>query len=632
MNNNDNKNIYKLSFIEGLKPVKDYTVTEWADNFRLLSSKDSAEPGPYKSSRAPYGREIMDCLTANNGITEVVFMAGTQVSKTTIGFNWLGYVIDINPSSMILVFPTVDIAKKRSKQSITPMIEESPTLKYKIKPAKSRDGTNTVLVKEFTGGIINIIGANSAAGLRSIPAKYVYLDEVDAYPLDVEGEGDPIDLARKRTDTYGKKKKIFITSTPTIKGLSAVEKAYEDGDQRKYYVPCPFCKVKQPLIFDNLKFRKQVNNQKRVLSGSVYYECQNCKEHIKEHHKTYMLENGEWIAENLNFNNPSKRTYHLNSLYSPLGWFEWEEICNKFLESKDDNFKLKTFINTVLAQTWEADGSQPSYVSLLERAEDYKFFEINEKAIFLTAGVDIQDNRLAVIIQAWGENEECWNVYYTEIMGNPAEDDVFIELNKLIRRPFKHPSGVDLYIRKAAFDSGGHFAQRVYDFCNKNTDKYIIIKGSSYVMNSIISGKPNKNGVYFVGTSITKEEIYSRLRLEDFGDRYIHFSKDFDEEFYKMLTAEKMITKIVKGQAQIEWIKTYVRNEVLDCSVYSYAVAYHLGIKRMDYKTLYEQIIGKKLEELKPKVIEEEKSTNLNNNYSKLIRKNTKKGFVKKYK
>ncbi len=625
--------VYISSFISGLRPEKKYTVTEWANAFRYLSSKASAEAGKYSSSRTPYLIEIMDSLTSNNGINEVVWMAGAQVGKTESGNNWLGYIVDISPASTMIVQPTVDIAKKFSKQRIATMFDETPALKIKIKPARSRDSGNTVLVKEFEGGMFNIVGANSAAGLRSIPVRNLFFDETDAYTLDADGEGDPIELARKRTNTFGNKKKIFYTSTPKDKETSAIEREFLKGDQRKYFIPCPHCNGKQELIFYNLKYKKYKHNERKVIPESVYYECMFCKKEIKEHHKTKFLELGEWIPQNPNSEHKTTRSYHLNSLYSPIGWKSWESICDDHLESQKDNFKLKAFVNTILAETWESKGTKVNYLDLIDRQEEYKFFEVNKKAIFITAGIDIQKDRLAVIITAWGEDEECWIIGYFEILGNPAEDEVFIELDKLIRRPFKHSTGIDLYIRKAAFDTGGHFTQRVYDFVKKNSDKYIGIKGSSNHLNSVITSKPNKDGIFLIGTEITKEELYSRLNLKDEGDRYVHFSKDLDEEFFKMLTAEKMVTKILKGMPRNEWVKFHTRNEALDCFVYSYACAYHLGIKRMDYKALYKQIIG---EDETDKFLEEVKETESEKiqkqNMKSLIRANSKKGFVKRFK
>ena len=625
-------NIYTNNFLLGLKPDKDYKVTEWADNFRYLSTKSSSEAGKYSSDRTPYSKEVMDCMTSDSVIQEIVLMWASQTSKSETINNCIGYYIDASPCPIMFVLPTVNMAKKYSKQRIQTMIDETPALKNKVATAKSRDGSNTVLSKEFQGGVIHIIGANSPSELSSFPIRVLFMDEVDRFPLDAGDEGSPLELAKKRTTSFGQKRKVLITSTPTVKHISAVEKEYLEGDQRKYFVPCPKCNHKQHLIFNNLKFDRY-KNQKKCIEDSVYYECEVCGEKIKEHNKTWMLANGEWRATNLECKNTKKRSYHLNGLYSPLGWKYWYEIVDEFLQSKDDNFKLKTFVNTVLAETWEIQGNTLNYQKIIDRAEEYKRSVVNRKACLLTAGIDIQGNRIVVLITAWGENEECWIVDYHEILGNPAEDQVFIELDKVIRKPYKHEAGIDLYIRKAAFDMGGNSSQRVKDFCKKFNDKYITVKGSSHHLSTIITSKANKDGVYLVGTELTKEEMYSRLNLpDDYTDRYIHISNEFEEEFFKMLASEKMITKFSNGVPKNEWIKIYNRNEVLDCLVYSYACAYHLGIKRMNYKEVYELNIGKHIEiEEKPEEKKEEQKT-LDNMLNKIIRSNNKKGFVKRFK
>jgi phage terminase large subunit GpA-like protein len=626
------KKLFTKNFLFGLKTDKDYKVTEWADNFRYLSTKSSSEPGKYSSDRTPYAKEIMDCMTSDSSIQEVVLMWASQTSKSETINNCIGYYIDISPSPIMFVLPTVNMAKKYSKQRIQTMIDETPVLVKKVSKAKSRDGSNTVLSKEFIGGVIHIIGANSPSELSSFPIRVLFMDEVDRFPLDAGDEGSPLELAKKRTTSFGQKRKVLITSTPTIKHISAVEKEYIEGDQRKYFVPCPICGHKQHLIFENIKFERYAG-QKKCIEDSVYYQCELCNGQIKEHNKTLMLKNGEWKTTNLECKNERKRSYHLNGLYSPLGWKAWYEIVDEFLQAKDDNNKLKTFVNTVLAETWESKGSSISYSTIRDRAEDYNLKTINMKACFLTAGIDIQDNRICVLITAWGENEECWIIDYHEILGNPAEDNVFIELDKVIRREYKHESGTTLSIRKANFDTGGHFTQRVKDFCKKYNDKYIPVKGSSHNLSTVITSKPNKDGIYFIGTSLVKEELYSRLNLPtENTDRYIHISNEFDEEFFKMLTSEKMLTRTNKGITQNEWVKTYARNEVLDCLVYAYACAYHLGIKRMNYEEVYELNIGKKLSELQPKENQEEKPINLKDNFQKLIRQNNKKGFSKNWK
>lgn len=273
---------------EGLTPDPLLTVSEWSDRHRMLSSKASAEPGRWRTSRTPYLKAIMDCLSPTSPVERVVFMKAAQLGATEMGSNWIGYVIHHAPGPMMAVWPTVEMAKRNSKQRIDPLIEESSALAELIAPARSRDSGNTILAKEFRGGVLVMTGANSAVGLRSMPVRYLFLDEVDGYPLDVEGEGDAISLAEARTRTFARRK-IFIVSTPTISGASAIEREYEASDQRRYFVPCPHCSHRQWLRFEQLRWDKGQPE-------TAAYICESCDTAIAEHHKTWMLEHGEWRA------------------------------------------------------------------------------------------------------------------------------------------------------------------------------------------------------------------------------------------------------------------------------------------------------------------------------------------------
>ena len=626
------KNLFKKTFAEALTPDPAYTVTEWADaNIYIPKESGASSYGKYSSDKTPYLREIMDCLTKDSGILKIVLIAGAQVGKTQTGLNWMGYVIDTCPSSMMFVFPTEGGAKKNSKLRIQTTIDATPVLKDKVAQSKNKE---TLLQKEFKGGFLVIVGASSSNGLRSTPVRFLYLDEVDIYRLDLDGEGDPISLAEARQETFGNKKKTFITSTPTLKGFSIIEKEYEKGDQRKYYVPCPHCKVKQVLNFRLMKY-ETTSDKKSIIPKSVYYECEDCSKPIQEHSKTWMLENGEWRSENPHHNDPTTRSYHISSLYSPIGWKSWHDICKQWLKAQGSPEELKTFVNTVLGETWEAEGDQPDHLGLMERAEGYKLSTVNEKAVLLTAGIDVQKTRLAVQVVAWGENEESWVSDYREIMGDPTQPEVWKELNKFIRKPYPHESGIDLYIRKAGIDTG-YLQNIVLDFVKANSDKYIPIRGDSHGQSTIIANKPNAVGSYHLGTDVIKEDIYSRLKLRDTEtDRYIHFSADLDEEYFKMLTGEKLVTKFINGRPKTEWRKVY-RNESLDTYGYSFAIAVHLGLKRMNYREIYEKVIGKKLEEKKPKIDfskeEKNKPLNMKDNYNPMIRQNSKRGgFVNKF-
>ena len=303
---------------EGLTPDPLLSVSEWSDRHRVLSSKASAEPGRWRTQRTPYLKEIMNCLSPTSPVARVVFMKGAQCGATEAGSNWIGYVIHHAPGPMMAVWPTVDMAKRNSKQRIDPLIEESPALAERIAPARSRDSGNTILAKEFRGGVLVMTGANSAVGLRSMPVRYLFLDEVDGYPLDVEGEGDAISLAEARTRTFARRK-IFIVSTPTIAGVSAIEREYQASDQRRYFLPCPHCGHAQWLRFEQLRWE-------RGQPQTAAYVCEACEEPIAEHHKTWMLEQGEWRAQ-VPENGAKTAGFNLSSLYSPVDWRSWRDIA-----------------------------------------------------------------------------------------------------------------------------------------------------------------------------------------------------------------------------------------------------------------------------------------------------------------
>ena len=391
---------------EALRFEADLTVSEWADGHRVLSGKASAEPGPWRTDRTPYLQEVMDCLSTTNPVQRVVLMAGAQLGKTEAGSNWLGYVIAHAPGPMLMVQPTVDMAKRLSKQRLESLISETPCLSERIAPARSRDSGNTMFSKEFPGGMMILTGANSATGLRSTPCRYIFLDEVDAFPQDVDGEGDPVTLAERRSTTFSRRK-IFMTSTPTVKDFSRIESEFLLSDQRRYHVPCPHCEAMQWLKWPQLKWE---DNE----PSTVRYECEHCNERFTESYKTQMLTAGVWIATAPG--DGKTAGFHLSSLYSPLGWKSWEEVVEDFLRSKGDAPRLKTWVNTVLGETWEEDyASKVSATGLQERCEHYEPAMLPEGALALTVGVDVQDNRLAVSVWCWGREEEGWLIDHQEI-------------------------------------------------------------------------------------------------------------------------------------------------------------------------------------------------------------------------
>ena len=330
---------YRDGFSLGLRPDPLMTVTEWADEHRYLPKASSKEHGKYRSSRTPFFREIMDCLSPHMPIQEICLQKATQVGGTEVGNNWIGYVVDVAPGPMLMVLPTVELAKDHSKLKLAPTIECTPRLRGKIKENRSRDSGNTIQGKSFPGGMLFLVGSNSGAGFRHRSIRYLFLDDIDGYEADVGGEGDPIDLAKKRTDTYSSRKKIFEVSTPTVKGISRIEKSFEESDQRYYYVPCPHCGEYQRLEWGGqgsdfgIKFeRNEYGNVE-----AVWYECRHCHDRVDESHKTAMLKAGRWVPT---YPEREKRGYHLSGLYSPLGWVSWTQVVKEFLSAKDNRERL----------------------------------------------------------------------------------------------------------------------------------------------------------------------------------------------------------------------------------------------------------------------------------------------------
>ena len=576
--------IYNEGFNAGLKPDPLMNISEWADKYRILSQKASAEPGKWRTSRTPYLKEIMDCLSPYSGIEKVVFMKGAQIGGTEVGNNFLGYIVHLSPGPVMLVMPTVDGAKRTSKTRIDPMFEAIPELKGVISDRRSKDASNTTLMKEFQGGVLVLTGANSAIGLRSMPVRYIFLDEIDAYKGDVEGEGDPVNLAIKRTSTFNRRK-IFMVSTPTIQGVSRIEYEYEQSDQRHYMVPCPYCNKRQSLKWKQIHFENDD-------PATATYICEHCGAIIEEHLKTWMLENGIWEKTN-----PKSIVagFHLSSLYSPVGWFSWADAVKQFLDAKNKDNLLKVWVNTVLGETWLEKGEAPEWQILFDKREDYQQEIVPCGGLFLTAGADVQKDRIECEVVAWGRNKESWSVGYFIINGDTAREEVWNELSEFSKRYFEHSSGVMLPISRFAIDSG--FAtQQVYNWVRKQPINFAMaIKGTDSGVTPLglptrvdlnINGKRLRRGakVWSVGTSILKSELYQFLRLtqnedESYPAGYCHFPK-YDSEYFKQLTAEQLVTKMVRGYQKREWQKTRERNEALDCRVYARAASISFGIEQ----------------------------------------------------
>jgi phage terminase large subunit GpA-like protein len=588
--------IYYEAWDDGLRPDKKVSVVDWADQFRLLPQVASKEHGRYSTARTPYVREMMELLSPDHPCQEIVFMKSAQIGGTEIGINWIGSIIDQTPGPILQVLPTIDLARDYSKQKLQPTISSTPVLAAKVRESKARDSGNTILTKNFPGGILFLGGANSPAGFRSRSIRFLFLDDVDGFEHDVGTEGDPVDLARKRTNTYGVNKKIFIVSTPTIKGISRIERAWLESDQRYYEVPCPHCSSYQRLIWGGTGFEHGIKFE-RDDDGTVvdcWYVCRACKRRIDENGKTKMLDAGEWVPTK-----PGREIagFHLSAFYSPLGWVSWAQIAKEFLNSKGNAQNLKTWTNTVLGETWEEKGSQPDWVAIKNRSEPYKALEVPSGGLLLTAGVDVQQNRLAVVVKAFGEGEESWLVYWVELYGDPTTDEPWNQLDELLNRSYRHASGAELYIAAMAVDAG-YKTQEALNYCRLRAPKTMATKGSSKAAQPVL-GKPTWQDVTYdgrkipggvqlwpLGTDTAKGTIYARLGLEKPGPGFIHTPIGIEDAYFQQLTAEKIQTKFIRGYPKQEWVKIFERNEALDCEVMAYAAAIRAGLVHINWEEL----------------------------------------------
>jgi phage terminase large subunit GpA-like protein len=565
----------------GARPDPKMAISEWADQYRVLTTRSSPEPGMWRTSRTPFLRDIMDALMPDAHWEKVVFMKGSQVGATECGNNWIGYVIHLAPGPMLVVQPTETMAKRNSKQRIGPLIEDSPVLRNLVRSPRSRDSGNTILAKEFLGGILVLAGANSAKQLRSMAARYLFLDEVDAYPPNVDREGEPCDLAIARTSNF-RRKKIFIGSTPTIAGRSRICTFFEQSDQNFYYVPCPRCGRFITLLPEQLGWSP-------TRRGHASYRCQECEGEIFDHEKTQMLDQGEWRSTAMG--DGITRGYHLSSYYSPVGWLSWTQIMRKHDASLESPEKQQAFYNTVLGLPWADQGEVPDVDRLYERRESYVIGEVPEGGLVLTAGADVQMNRIEVEVVAWGRNRISWSVDFRVLEGNTNQPQVWEQLAKLLDEEFPTFYGGALRITKLAVDSGFN-TMRVYEWVRSMlAQRVMAVKGESHVPAFV--GAPNiiergpagrliKGGVRLwpVNTSIGKEELYRCLRLaapdlsagEEWPAGYCHFP-NYSKEFFEQLCAEQLITRTLAGRTTSHWEKRRDRNEALDARIYARAAA-----------------------------------------------------------
>lgn len=569
----------------GLRLAPPMTVSEWADAHRRLPTKGAAEPGRWRTERTPYLRQIMDALSDHPdyaAVRRVVFMKSTQVGATEALNNWIGYCIDRLTIPVMSVQPTIDMAERWSKQRLAAMIADTPVLSAKIAPARSRDSGNTTLLKEWPGGVLVVSGANSAASLRSMPACYLAADEVDAYPVDLDGEGDPLSLAEARLDTFADRRKVFIGSTPTIASLSVVAKEYAQSDQRRYHVPCPECGHSQPLEWDHLSWPD--GHPERAA-----YACVECGALIPEHRKTEMLAAGEWVPQH-----PERSAhcwgYHINALYSPIALGRsWAELAAQWDRIKSDPIKLKAFTNTRLGICTEDPEEKVDWEEIKDAAEDYGLRTIPDGCLILTAGVDVQGDRWEAQILGHGADGEQWVIDYQVIDGDPARAKDWALLEEYLREPIINANGVPLRPVMTAVDAG-YLQDDVLTWTHPREHRGICATKGYSTRGRPVIGRASKVDIRRSGSTIaTGAKLWmigedtgkSRLLHTLTHDRKamapaarrLHFSGELPDAYFTGLASE--IWDPNKGR----WIKIRARNEPLDTYVYALAASMHPRVR-----------------------------------------------------
>lgn len=565
-----------LASLQVLKPPERITVSEWSDRHRILDSKTSAEPGPWSTDRTPYLRGIMDAFT-NPLVEEIIFCKPTQVGGTECLNNMLGFVIAQDPSSSLVVYPTLDLGEYTSKNRLQPMIHLSPALAERYKDEDSK-----MLELQFDGMYTVIAGANSPASLSSRPIRYLFMDEVDKYPRNSGKEADPRALARERTKTFPYNKKIIQTSTPTYKN-GAIWQAWLNADiKMHYYVPCPHCGKYQTFKMKQIKFDKTLPREE--VRQTAHYECESCKEVIRDIHKPQMLRAGEWRDRHGNTKLANKTGFHLNAIYSP--WLRFGDVAYEFLTSKVSPEELMNFINSWLAEPWEHTQVKLNSDKVKEKTSGYEEGLVPDRTILLTGGVDVQKDRFYFTIRAWGERMTSWNIRHGFV-------ETWAEIEDVMNETYLDREGREFFVQLCGIDSG-YNADDTYDFCMMNSEWAVAVKGSSteiptkYRLTKIDKEDRGLFGIslYLVYGSYYKDFIANRIakKAGEVGGWYVH--DDCDDDYAEQITAEEKVTERKGGKDVDVWkLKAAgADNHYLDTEVYCAFAADRLGIRFMRYE------------------------------------------------
>ena len=633
----DAATLVKEAFKE-FTPPKRVKISVWAaEHFELPET--SAEPGKWNPTRAPYQPGILDAV-CETGVQKVTLMCSAQIGKTIILLIIICYLIHLDPCSMLMTQPTTDMAEIFSKEKLSSAITNVKPVAQKI-VQKSRNSSSTILMKMFVGGFLRLAGANSPSSLASMSIRAYFGDEIDKYPASAGKEGDPVKLAMQRTETFWNWL-VFLVSTPSIKENSRIEDEFEESDKRRYFVPCPHCGHRQHLIWSRFQYENRDTPEANPLSG-VYYICESCDRPIAEKYKSQMLRDGEWQATAV-ASDPKHIGFHINRFYSP--WKGWIDLCLDYESSKDDPQKLQVFYNATLGLPFErVAGEKLDWQRLRDRGSQSSYSQgiVPNGGLILTAGVDVQADRLEVVIVAWGRGEESYVIQYEKIIGDPLQPQVWEQLAHVTGKAYpvekskvkSQKSKVEdeellnsdcmrltesplrllpsLKVRATCVDSG-YLTQEVYHQVRKyrylhwfaikgqSGDKPLVSKPSPQEIN--YKGDRIRRGInlYKIGVDVAKETLYGRSQIKTPGAKYMNFPNDLDSDWYEGFCGEVQVTKHRNGQPYMVWEKLAgVRNEPLDTYVYALAAAHLAGVTRMNWNKIERELVSQITENINDK-------------------------------
>lgn len=614
--------------IEGARPDPELRVDEWAEEFMILP-KSGPAPGEFRFDRSYPARRVHQVLSPSHPCKRVVARVASQMFKTQTALNWIGALIHRRPRNILALEPT-DTLVKRFSARVSTMIRNVPELRERVSAAKSRDSRNTVQAKDFLGdATLYMNTAGSAANLAEVSAPYIYVDEIDRLELNVDEEGDPVELAEARATQYDNDAKFFYTSSPSVKGMSKIDELHSMGTQEEYHVPCPHCGHLHALVLENFHYARDPDTG---FMDRAWFVCPECGFEIDEHHKTTMLPDvdagglARWVATAQG--DGETISFTLSAFYMPIGAITWLSLARQYARAKDrqlrgDHEAIKVFYNTRLGLSYDNSEATSTADQLRARAEPYPMRVIPEPALVVTMAVDTQGDRLEVQIEAWGPGMEHWVVDYEKVIGAPSlppgsHGSPWNRIDEIRRTPLLHASGVAIMISAYAVDIAGSNTQDVYNYSSARKGLHCVaIHGATRPNRPIISSAPRKlefewhgtkvpGGVdlWEVGTDVAKDYLLlDRMKLAD-GPGAMHFPKGIDPGWFDQLVAERMVVTYRNGRAVRKWVNPPgVRNEATDLSVYNLAMAYKLGLHKwneLDWRALRAKLVPANLDLFAP--------------------------------